>query len=189
MPPEPRWVEVTPSQFAHEAEGLAAVRSLLPTAPPYRAWSNFEFRDGQGKWHEVDLLVLGQTRLHLVELKYYSGNLRGTDWQWLRDGRRAEDNPLKLARRKAQRLSGRLRDEFLGFARESGHRVPDARDVVPFVQEAVLLHHPDLRVFLPPTAKRDLFTLDTFRSDVGLPGITERLLEPVEPGREAPKNR
>lgn len=189
MPPEPRWVEVTPSQFPHEAEGLAAVRALLPIAPPYRAWSNFEFRDGQGKWHEVDLLVLGHSRLHLVELKYYSGNLRGTDWQWLRDGHRAEDNPLKLARRKAQRLAGRLRDEFLAWARETGHRVPDPRDVVPFVQEAVLLHHPDLRVFLPPTAKRDLFTLDAFRADVGLPGITERLLEPAEPGRLAPKDQ
>ena len=54
-----RWIEVTPSQFTHEAEGLNVVRALLPDQPPFRAWSNFEFRDGQGKWHEVDLLVLG----------------------------------------------------------------------------------------------------------------------------------
>jgi hypothetical protein len=68
-----RWIEVTPSQFPHEAEGLNIVRSLLPDNAPFRAWSNLEFRDGQGKWHEVDLLVLGRRRLHLVELKYYSG--------------------------------------------------------------------------------------------------------------------
>ena len=55
-----RWIEVTPSQFTHEAEGLNLVRSLLPANAPFRAWSNFEFRDGHGKWHEVDLLVLGQ---------------------------------------------------------------------------------------------------------------------------------
>jgi hypothetical protein len=64
-----RWMEVTPSQFTHEAEGLNVVRGLLPDQPPFRAWSNFEFRDSHGKWHEVDLLVLGRRRLHLVELR------------------------------------------------------------------------------------------------------------------------
>jgi hypothetical protein len=112
-----RWVEVTRSQFPHEAEGLRLVRSLLPDVAPFRAWSNFEFRDGHGKWHEVDLLVLGRRRLHLVELKYYSGTLRGDDLRWLRDGHRAEDSPLLLARRKAQRLRSKLCDEFARWAR------------------------------------------------------------------------
>ena len=107
-----RWIEVSPSQFSHEAEGLALVRQRLPGNPPFRAWSNFEFRDSHGKWHEVDLLVLGRRRLHLVELKYYSGTLRGDDLTWRRDGHRAEDSPLKLARRKAQRLASKLQDEF-----------------------------------------------------------------------------
>ena len=39
-----RWIEVTPSQFTHEAEGLNLIRSLLPANAPFRAWSNFEFR-------------------------------------------------------------------------------------------------------------------------------------------------
>ena len=77
-----RWIEVTPSQFTHEAEGLNLIRALLPQRG---AWSNFEFRDGHGKWHEVDLLVLGERRLHLVELKYYSGTLRGDDHTAQRD--------------------------------------------------------------------------------------------------------
>src|SRR3954469_6193171 len=84
VPDAPRWVEATPSPFPHEAEGLRIVRELLPQISPYRAWSNVEFRDGQGKWHEVDLIVLGQRRLHLVELKYYSGTLRGDDLRWRR---------------------------------------------------------------------------------------------------------
>ena len=90
-----RWTEVTPSQFTHEAEGLNLVRALLPANAPFRAWSNFEFRDGHGKWHEVDLLVLGRRRLHLVELKYYSGTLRGDDLTWRQDGHRAEDSPAE----------------------------------------------------------------------------------------------
>ena len=184
-----RWIEVTPSQFPHEAEGLNIVRSLLPDNAPFRAWSNLEFRDGQGKWHEVDLLVLGRRRLHLVELKYYSGTLRGDDLTWRRDGHRAEDSPLKLARRKAQRLASKLRDELIHWAQETGHMIPDPRTVVPFVQEAVFLHHPGLRCLLPPTSRIDLFGLDGSESETGLPGISERLLEPATPQHSVGANR
>ena len=102
-----RWIEVTPSQFPHEAEGLNIVRSLLPDNAPFRAWSNLEFRDGQGKWHEVDLLVLGRRRLHLVELKYYSGTLRGDDLTWRRTGTgpRTPRSSSPAARRSGWRAS------------------------------------------------------------------------------------
>ena len=174
-----RWIEVTPSQFPHEAEGLGLIRALLPGNAPFRAWSNLEFRDGQGKWHEVDLVVLGRRRLHLVELKYYSGTLRGDDLTWRRDGHRAEDSPLKLARRKAQRLASKLQDELDRWARETGHDIPNPRSVVPWVQESVFLHHPDLRCLLPPSSRIDLFGLDGHENRTGLPGISDRLLEPA----------
>lgn len=170
-----RWLEITPSPFPHELEGLNRVRAILPDHAPYRAWSNFEFRDGQGKWHEVDLLVLGRRRLHLVELKYYSGTLKGDDHLWRRDGHRAETSPLKLARRKAQRLASKLQDELLRFSRETGQPIPDVREVVPFVQEAVYLHHPGMKCDLPPSAQIDLYGVD---GGEHLPGISERLLEP-----------
>jgi len=64
-----RWVEVTGSQFPHEADGLDIVRRLLPGESPFRAWSNFEFRDSHGRWPELDLLVLARDGFHLVELK------------------------------------------------------------------------------------------------------------------------
>ena len=160
-----------------------------PTNAPFRAWSNFEFRDGQGKWHEVDLLVLGRRRLHLVELKYYSGTLRGDDLTWRRDGHRAEDSPLKLARRKAQRLASKLQDELIRWAQETGTRIPDVRDVVPFVQESVFLHHPGIRCLLPPASRIDLFGLDGNEYETGLPGISERLLEPPTPHQSVGANR
>jgi hypothetical protein len=78
-----------------------------PTRAPYHAWSNFEFRDNQGKWHEVDLLVLGEQRLHLVELKHYAGRIEGDAYRWRRRGL-TEDSPLLSTRRKAQRLAGEL---------------------------------------------------------------------------------
>ena len=184
-----RWTEITASPFAHEAEGLNRVKAILPDLAPFRAWSNFEFRDGQGKWHEVDLLVLGRRRLHLVELKYYSGTLRGDDHRWLRDGHRAEDSPLKLARRKAQRLASKLQDELLRWAKEHGHDIPDPRSVVPFVQESVFLHHPGMRCVLPPTSRIDLFGIDGNEASSGLPGISERLLESSTPQQSIGGNR
>jgi len=184
-----RWFEVTPSQFPHEREGLAIVRALLPDAEPFRAWSNFEFRDNQGKWHEVDLLVVGRRHLHLVELKYYNGELRGDDHRWLRDGRRAEDSPLKLARRKAQRLKTKLQEELLAWARETGHHIPDVHTAIPYVQEAVFLHHPGLRCLLPPASRKDLFGPDGLENDTGLPGISTRLLEPPTPTESVPAAR
>jgi serine/threonine protein kinase len=184
-----RWIEVTPSQFTHEAEGLSVIRSLMPQSPPFRAWSNFEFRDGQGKWHEVDLLVLGRRRLHLVELKYYTGVLRGDDLTWRRDGHRAEDSPLKLARRKAQRLASKLQDELVRWAQESGHQIPNARREVPFVQECVYLHHPGLRCLLPMASRTDLFGLDGEEDKTGLPGISDRLLEAATPHQSVPPRR
>jgi serine/threonine protein kinase len=172
-----RWIEVTASPFPHEAEGLNRIRELLPSVPPFRAWSNFEFRDGQGKWHEVDLLVLGRRRLHLLELKYYSGAISGDDYRWLREGHRAEDSPLKLARRKAQRLASKLREELFRLSAEQRRGIVDARDRLPFVQEAVYLHHPETRCNLRPASRIDLFGLDGKDAESGLPGISQRLLE------------
>jgi serine/threonine protein kinase len=184
-----RWVEVTPSQFTHEAEGLGIIRALLPSSAPFRAWSNLEFRDGYGKWHEVDLVVLGRRRLHLVELKYYTGALRGDDLTWRRDGHRAEDSPLKLARRKAQRLATKLQDELVRWAQETGATIPEARTVVPYVQEAVFLHHPGIRCLLPSASRMDLFGLDGSEHETGLPGISERVLEPPTPHQAVGANR
>lgn len=175
-----RWVEVSPSQFTHETEGLALVRALLPDESPFRAWSNFEFRDSHGKWHEVDLLVLGRGQLHLVELKYYSGTLRGDDHTWLRSNHRAETSPLKLARRKAQYLASKLSDALYDWAKESGATVGHARDIVPFIQESVFLHHPSLRCELSPSSAQGLYGIDGMQATSQLPGISDLLLEPPQ---------
>lgn len=177
-----RWVEVSPSQFTHEAEGLDLVRDILPDESPFRAWSNFEFRDSRGKWHEVDLLVLARGCLHLVELKYYSGTLRGDDHTWLRDGHRAETSPLKLARRKAQYLKSKLTDALFDWGREKQVRIQDPKLVVPYIQESVFLHHPGFRSSLPASGAIGLFGIDEGQA-TQLPGISELLLQ--QPHRAA----
>ncbi|WP_258008524.1 BREX system serine/threonine kinase PglW, partial [Rhodococcus sp. ENV425] len=168
-----RWVEISPSQFEHEKLGLDFVKSLLPDAPPFRAWSNFEFRDNRGRWHEVDLLVLSRDTLYLIELKYYSGTLRGNDHVWSRGGYRSEDSPLLLTRKKAQYFSSLLKDRL---AEKTGQK--NLKGVIPFVQELVFLHHPDLRCALPASSAINLYGLDGNERRSGLPGIGERLLAP-----------
>lgn len=106
-----RWVEVSASQFDHESEGLEFLRAAMPNEAPFRAWTNFEFRDQRGGWHEVDALVLGQDALYLLELKHFYGTISGNDRTWTRNGR-TESSPLLLARRKAQYLASKLQAAF-----------------------------------------------------------------------------
>lgn len=172
-----RWVEVSESQFAHETEGLRYLKERLPNQNPYRVWSNFEFRDDRGGWHEVDALLLGRGALHLLELKYYSGRLTGNDTQWLREGKRAESSPLLLARRKAQYLASKLKDALYEWAREKGISLEDTRAIVPFVNQAVFLHHPAFTSDLPISATLGLYGLDETRSTSHLPGISDLISE------------
>ena len=180
-----RWVEVTPSQFPHEQEGLELLRIAIPDQAPYRVWSNFEFRDGHGNWHEVDALVLAPDGLHLLELKYYSGTLTGNDSSWLRNGR-AEDSPLKLARRKAQRLATKLTTELDAWTRETGVQIPSGTRPIPFISQAVFLHHPALSCRLRPESTMGLYGPDGAEATTGLRGISTLLGQPPrkEPVKE-----
>ncbi|WP_165982469.1 BREX system serine/threonine kinase PglW [Dankookia rubra] len=108
----PRWIAVSQSAFEWEREALDFVRGLLPDYTPWRAWSNFEFIDDEGRVNEVDLLVLTPAGLVMVEIKSRPGTVRGDahSWTWITDGRPiTTDNPLPLANRKAKRLSAVLR--------------------------------------------------------------------------------
>lgn len=172
-----RWHVVSESEFVHERAGLAHVRDLLPDRGPFHAWSNFEFRDHQGRWAEVDLLVLGEGRLHLVELKHYQGSISGNAYRWQR-GRRSEDSPLLLARRKAQRLASVLKDAAPKIGMEPGR--------VPFVQESIFLHADNSRCLLADNDKTDLFGLESKEASSNLPSIADRLLEPDRRRRDRP---
>ncbi|MGP5714505.1 BREX system serine/threonine kinase PglW [Brachybacterium tyrofermentans] len=183
-----RWVEVTASQFDHEREGLEYLRSKVPVRSPYRVWTNFEFRDTHGGWHEVDALLLGQDALYLIELKHFYGTITGNDRTWTRNGR-TENSPLMLARRKAQRLASKLKDVYAEVA-GSRPEIP-ANRIIPWVQEAVFLHHRDTKVLMPESSRISLYGLDELEATpAGLPGIS-RLIEersdrrhPIHPQQE-----
>jgi hypothetical protein len=107
----PRWTVVIQSAYDWEREALEFLREHLPDYEPWRAWSNFEFVDDEGRVNEVDLLVLSPAGLILIEIKSRPGTVDGDarSWSWTTDGRRSiVDNPLLLANRKAKRLASVL---------------------------------------------------------------------------------
>src|SRR5262245_14353963 len=128
-----RWTAVAESSFAWEREALEFIRDHLPDHEPWRAWSNFEFVDDQGRVNEVDLLVLGPRGLMLVEIKSRPGTVEGDghSWTWLNEGTRyTDDNPLLLANRKAKRLASLLRQQ---------DALTKGKVRAPFVTEAIFL--------------------------------------------------
>jgi hypothetical protein len=127
----PRWTVVSPSAYEWEREALEFLREHLPDCDPWRAWSNFEFVDDDGRVNEVDLLVLGPPGLLLVEIKSRPGTIDGDahSWVWMTDGRpHTVDNPLLLANRKAKRLASLLKRQD-AFGR-GANRVPWVTEVI-----------------------------------------------------------
>lgn len=83
----PRWTVVSPSAYEWEREALEFLREHLRDHDPWRAWSNFELVDDEGRVNEVDLLVLGPAGLMLVEVKSQPGAIDGDahSWIWMLD--------------------------------------------------------------------------------------------------------
>jgi len=132
----PRWTAISQSAFAWEREALDFARVHLPDYEPWRAWSNFEFIDDEGRVNEVDLLVLTAAGLVLVEIKSRPGTVRGDaqTWTWTTEGRPFyRDNPLPLANRKAKRLASVLRRQD-ALSGRGGSRAP-----APWIEPLIFL--------------------------------------------------
>lgn len=156
-PGSKRWVEVTPSEFAHERSGLAAIRDLLPEAEPYRAWSNFMFSTRTGRQYEVDLLVIGRAGLYLVELKHWSGEITGDHQTWFFGNGNIEDNPRILADIKAKHFKQLLQDTLKQLRQDNTR---ESNIPIPFVHACVVLHNPEARVRLTDRGRAGVYRID-----------------------------
>jgi len=133
-----------------EREALDFLRDHLPDNEPWRAWSNFEFIDDEGRVNEVDALVLTPAGLVLIEVKSRPGTLRGDgySWTWTTEGRAVTtDNPLPLANRKAKRLASVLR-------RQDALAGRGAPRVAPWVEPLIFLSKVQRRPDLDPGTER-----------------------------------
>lgn len=177
------WTEVSGSEFPWEREALDFVRERLPKGDAYRAWSNFEFIDGQGNINEVDLLVFSPRGAFLVEIKSWPQKTTGDSATWFREldgGRRprAFDNPLLLTNKKAKRLKGLL-DEAVRRNRDNPKRLP-------YLQPLVFLSDPRVQVTLDARGRTGVCVRD--REDGqghgGFPGIVATLTKITAEDRE-----
>ena len=162
-----RWTEVTRSEFDHERSGLEFIRRGLPDRESYRAWANFTFTDRDGKLHEVDLLVITETGVHLLELKDYAGTVEGDASTWTvhkpSGARYSLDNPRIAADRKAKRLKSLLLAQ--SACKRHGLRANDLS-----IDAAVFLTNPKGRIALEESGRHGVFARDPApdqRSTVG----------------------
>jgi len=182
------WVEVTPSEHAHERAALNFLRERLPDREPFRVWSNFTFQAEDGRRYEVDLLVVTPTEVFLVEVKSHPNRIDGDagTWVWTTpDGkRRTFDNPLRLAESKAKKLKSLLlHQDALRDPRLKNRRGPDGKKMRDgfYVRAVVFLSDPTLKVGLDELGRSDVYGPDldpgVDKQANDLPGIVARLTD------------
>lgn len=184
-PNSERYHEVSKSEFGHEREGLALLLEAVPDAAPYRVWTNFTFMDSQGHYNEIDALVVGRGRIHLVELKSWNGVFHGNEHRFEITGTngRTSDfrHPNLTTRSKAQKFADRLRKlmpKIEHSFRELGVPLTREDTRIPWVQESLFLHGDVVRSQLSESGAQNVFGRDGLSEQTNLPGISSRLTEP-----------
>ncbi|MFF5929013.1 BREX system serine/threonine kinase PglW [Streptomyces hydrogenans] len=159
---EGRWTTVADSEFDHERRGLEAIRSQLPDADPWRAWSNFTFTANTGHVREVDLLIVAPGGMFMIELKDWHGSVTSENGTWVQTTpgghRRPHGNPLHLVNKKAKELA-----TLLG---QNGKRV--------WVGEAVCFTDGGLRVRLSAHDQNGVYTVPELVAMLKQPPRDER---------------
>lgn len=127
-----------------EAESIRALRDQLPEH--YTVIGNFELHvPNRANTFEYDAVVLGEHGLYAVEIKGWSGEIRGDTRRWYLDWGRV-NNPLILTERKAKALRS-----FVGRA------IPDLPPEV-YCQSVVILPDSAQLYLEDPRAERILKT-------------------------------
>ena len=175
-----RWEQINPSEFAHEQDGLRILASYLPDVDPFHVWANVEFVGADGSVNEVDALVVTRCGLYVVELKHWQGQIAGDGTHWTRrmpNGRLTpEDNPYRLANRKAKRLKSLI----AYYARQQRKPMPDM-----FIGAAVFLHAQNMQAKLDAVGRQHVYGLDGSAGPESLVSLKDFLLElPADTGRQ-----
>ncbi|MDN6706340.1 NERD domain-containing protein [Corynebacterium glyciniphilum] len=173
-----RWIEVTPSEFVHERDGLEHLARAVPDRAPYYVFSNFTFQGDNGRRLEVDALVISPAQINLIELKSWSGHFTGNEHNWRSDwnGGSSHRNPLNAANYKSKLLASRLGTILSRVLREHPEYPSDYGDA-PWVQESVFLHSENIRTDFTAQGMQNVFGIDGRTNRTNLPGIGDRITE------------
>jgi Nuclease-related domain len=141
-----RWVQCTPSEYAWERAALEYLKQIIPAGAPYRAWANAEFLGADGSVNEIDLLLITRAGITVLEVKSWAGTLIGDAGTWQQTHREPVDNPVISATRKARKLKGLLQAQPAMRGRR-----------VPWIDGAVFLSDPELKVQLRPEGRAHVY--------------------------------
>ena len=89
----------------------AAIKYLAENLPPdHRIVHNFEACSRPGELpYEYDIVVLGSNAVYHVEVKHFTGTIRGDKHRWRFDSGHTFPSPIPLANKKSKILASRLR--------------------------------------------------------------------------------
>ena len=90
-----------------ESKAIKTLAELLPDS--YLIFHNFELTTGRGLPYEYDMCVVGDFAVWHVEVKGYSGVIKGSQTQWEFENGRVMPSPIPLANKKSKILASKLK--------------------------------------------------------------------------------
>ena len=127
-----------------EKEAIAYLRDHLPA--DYRVIHNFELRNDDGQWFEIDIAVVAPHAVYLVDVKSTYGEIHVAGSRWHPEGRTPFASPLAKLRHHTRQLHGVLSNAASGSHLALRH---------VWVEAVVLLTAPDARLRDPEGRDRD----------------------------------
>ncbi len=154
-----RWHQLGDPVTAAEAQGLQALRDLLPDSPLTHAWTNVTFRDREGRASEIDVILLHHNGLHFLELKGWHGSISGDQMTWRvtapNGNVRVDKDPFIATDGKAKRFGSELKHA----AAQRGVRPNE----VPRIRAATVLHGQGSTVSLSEQSAANTYGLDGYQ--------------------------
>jgi hypothetical protein len=156
--------------IAREIPGLSKLQAAMPAA--WFAYANREIAIGKRTAAEIDLLIVGDDRLFVVDLKDWNGVLENDQGRWLQNGVPRGRSAVRKVRENAKKIATYLRG-----------RLPQKVGSI-FVEGFVVSTGSLDYSSLPEDERMGILSLAEFAS-VGVPKSRQRLLADVHRGNNA----
>lgn len=156
--------------IAREINGLTKLQAAMP--PTWFAYANREIAVGNRSAAEIDLLIVGDDRIYLVDLKDWHGTLENDRGRWLQNGLPRGRSAVRKVRENAKKIAGYFR----------GRLPPRVGNI--FVEGLVVVTGDLDYSSLPADERMGILKLDEFGS-VSDPKNRERLLERVSRAKDS----
>jgi hypothetical protein len=140
-----------------ELKGVDRFRSDLPAS--WYAFTNLDLALGVNRAREVDIVIVGERRIFVVDLKDWHGKITSVDGRWELNGQDRDPSPVG-------KINGVARDIYL-LLKEMMAKRPETKNLpVPSVVGLVVLSGKADRSGIAATELPKVLTLDEFLKSV-----------------------